>query len=129
MEKITKEQFKSVDSLSDFDKYKIAKHFKRFVENGFKENDFNKTLYKHLHLHCGFIAHYNINGFYSEYFNGSKYDLKRFVEHFLNLEAREWENKYNGYNVDYEPYNDINKFIADNLIENKIIEKYNLMED
>ena len=117
--KIEKEQFKDVKFLTQQDKYKIAKHFKRFVENGFKAKDFNKSIYEHLHLHCGFIAHYNINGFYHEYFNGSNEDLIRFVKNFLNLEhfkGEKLESQYNGYNVDYEPYNDINKVLADILI-------------
>ena len=43
---------------------------------------FTKRLYEHLHLHCGYIAHYNLHGFYSEYFNGDEVDLKRFFDHF-----------------------------------------------
>jgi hypothetical protein len=121
--KITKEQFKDVDFLTSLEKYQIAKHFQTFVKNGFQRKDFNKRVYEHLHLHCSFIAHYNIDGFYYEYFNGSKTDLKRFVEHFLNLDNLPYEDVYNGGNVNYEPYSDINKTIADILLENKINKK------
>jgi len=118
--KIEKSIFKDVEFMSKDDKYKVAKLFKRFVQSGFKPEQFKKRVYEHLHLHCGFIAHYNINGFYHEYFNGSKEDLKRFVEHFLNLEAVMPEDKYNGYNVGFAPYSDINKVLADILLENDI---------
>src|SRR6056297_1513523 len=115
--KIEKSIFKDVEFMSKDDKYKVAKLFKRFVQSGFKPEQFKKRVYEHLHLHCGFIAHYNINGFYHEYFNGSKEDLKRFAEHFLNFEAMPYEDVYNGGNVNYEPYSDISKCFADILIE------------
>ena len=118
--KIEKSQFKDSDFFTAEDKYKTAKHFLRFVKNGFERKDFNKRVYEHLHLHCGFIAHYNINGFYQEYFNGSKSDLKAFAEHFLNFESMPYESVYNGSNVDYEPYKDITKMFADILLENDI---------
>jgi hypothetical protein len=118
--KIEKSQFKDSDFFTAEDKYKTAKHFLRFVKNGFERKDFNKRVYEHLHLHCGFIAHYNIDGFYQTYFNGSKSDLKDFAEHFLNFESMPYESVYNGSNVDYEPYKDISKMFADILLENDI---------
>jgi hypothetical protein len=42
---------------------------------------FTDRIYKHLSLHCGFIAHYNIHGFYSTYFSGDIADLRRFFSH------------------------------------------------
>lgn len=47
-----------------------------------KERDINKmdhNLYDHLHLHCSFIAHFNINGFKAKY---SGEGFRRFVQHF-----------------------------------------------
>ena len=117
---IKKEQFEDSEFLSMNDKYRIGKHFKRFVENDFARKDFNMHIYEHLHLHCGFIAHYNIDGFYQEYFNGNKNDLKRFAEHFVNFECMHYESVYNGANVNYEPYNDINKVFGDVLLENNV---------
>jgi len=35
-------------------------------------------------LHCGFIAHYDINGFYNTYFTGDKDDLLQFCRNFLD---------------------------------------------
>ena len=120
---ITKEQFKDVQFLTAFEKYQIAKHFNRFVKNGFQRKDFNKRVYEHLHLHCSFIAHYSIDGFYETYFNGSKLDLKRFSSHFIDFDSLPNEDKYNNGTLNYEPYRDINKVMADILIENNIFEK------
>jgi len=60
--------FSDAEFLSASEKEKIYIDFIRFLNNHFKETLFKKNLYKHFHLHCGFIAHYNIHGFYSEYF-------------------------------------------------------------
>jgi len=112
--KIEKSDFKDVEFFKAEDKYRTAKHFYRFVKNGFQRKDFNKRVYEHLHLHCGFIAHYNIDGFYQEYFNGSKTDLKRFAEHFLNF-VNPFEDVYNYTNIRMGNYQDINKVFADIL--------------
>ncbi|HKL23210.1 MAG TPA: hypothetical protein VJ895_00495 [Candidatus Nanoarchaeia archaeon] len=117
--KIEKEQFNDTEFFKAEDKYRTAKHFQRFVKNGFQRKDFNKRVYEHLHLHCGFIAHYNIDGFYQEYFNGSKSDLKRFAEHFLNFE-NSFEDVYNYTNIRMGNYQDINKVFADILNEYEI---------
>ena len=114
---IKKELFTETQFLTAIEKYQIAKHFDRFVKNGFKREDFNHRVYQHLHLHCGFIAHYSIDGFYETYFNGSIIDLKTFVKHFLNFEAMPYESRLNSAIVDYEPYTDINQVMADILIE------------
>lgn len=61
-------EFEDVQFMTASEKTKIYKAFVSFLNNHFKESNFKKNLYEHLHLHCGFIAHYNIKGFYSEYF-------------------------------------------------------------
>lgn len=50
------------------DKQKISNDFVFFVGSGFAKDKFTDRLYKHLMGHCGFIAHYNIHGFYDERF-------------------------------------------------------------
>jgi hypothetical protein len=115
--KIEKTDFKDEDFFKAEDKYKTAKHFYRFVKNGFQRKDFNKRIYEHSHLHLGFIAHYNIDGFYQEYFNGSKEDLKRYAESLVNFENMPYESKYNYSNIEMGNYRDINKVMADILIE------------
>ena len=62
-------EFEDVHYMAASEKTKIYKTFVSFLNNHFKESNFKKALYEHFHLHCGFIAHYNIKGFYSEYFN------------------------------------------------------------
>jgi hypothetical protein len=64
------------------EKQGVVNAFERFLKSGCAESKFSKALYNHLHLHCGFIAHYNRGGFYAEYFNGDLDDLKRFFSNF-----------------------------------------------
>lgn len=61
-------EFFDVNSMSKDDKNKVYKDFVKFLNNHFKRTAFSKNLYKYLHLKCNFIAHYNIDGFYGEYF-------------------------------------------------------------
>jgi len=57
---------------------------------------FTKRLYQHLSLHCGYIAHYNIHGFYSTYFAGDMINAKNFFDRFIE-------------NTCMADYDDINK--------------------
>jgi len=63
------------------EKRKVLRQWKLFVKGGFKKSQFTKNIYEHLHLHCGFIAHYNIHGFYATYFEDPE-DTIRFLRHF-----------------------------------------------
>ena len=70
-------KFSSVKFMTEEKKNKVYRDFKKLVDN--KSIDFlTKTLYEHLHLHCGFIAHYNIHGF-KEFYRSPK-DFKGFLE-------------------------------------------------
>lgn len=82
------------------EKEKIAAQYRRFLKrllSGYHEeipdsggdyngtltiawNVFTDALYRHLHLHCGFIAHYNRRGFYYTYFVQPESTLS-FLEH------------------------------------------------
>lgn len=66
--KVEKFEFKDVKYMPSTQKAKIYKSFVSFLNSHFKPTCFKKDIYEHCHLHCGFIAHYNINGFYGEYF-------------------------------------------------------------
>lgn len=67
--------------MSAEEKEKVLAQWLRFLKNGLQWQDFTKQLYQYLHLHCDFIAHYNIHGFYEEYFlNGA--DKIRFLNQF-----------------------------------------------
>jgi hypothetical protein len=65
------------------DKERVLKDWERFLERGLQQGHFTKRLYEHLHLHCGFIAHYNIHGFFAEYFQAGQ-DTERFFENFCS---------------------------------------------
>lgn len=60
--------FESTKFMTDLEKKKVYINFVAFLNNHFKFTLFKKNLYSHFHLHCGFIAHYNLQGFYGEYF-------------------------------------------------------------
>jgi len=59
--------FGDTEFLKAGDKRRILARWQRFVKSGFEQNHFSDALYKHLSLHCGYIAHYNRDGFYGEY--------------------------------------------------------------
>jgi len=44
---------------------------------------FSERVYSHLHLHCGFIAHYSRHGFFGTYFMSAQ-DTKRFFDAFMD---------------------------------------------
>jgi len=63
------EKMTDAEFLSAKEKQKILKQWELFVRKGFNLNKFTKLIYNHLHLHCGFIAHYDRFGFYYNYWN------------------------------------------------------------
>jgi len=64
-------------------KSQVLRHWTKFLKGGFKKEDFTKQLYHHLTQHCGFIAHYDIEGFYSVYFT-QKSHITDFFYQFLD---------------------------------------------
>jgi hypothetical protein len=90
------------------EKEKAWKNFKKIID----ARDISllkETLYKHCHIHCSFIAHYNRHGFIAEY---SGQNFRRFVEHF------DRNSKYNGpgcMNATWmrvEDYKDLNELMV-----------------
>lgn len=78
----------------------VIKNFKEVVETR-SIDKMNKELYEFLHLHCGFIAHYDINGFKATY-----RDPRDFAEVFIRHFDRE-HRYYSGiYRCHEEPYKD-----------------------
>ena len=90
--------FEDVKFMSAIEKKKIYKGFVSFLNNHFKHTNFIKSIYQHCHLHCGFIAHYNINGFYGEYF-ATAATLQKIA---FNVEKQPSE--YDGYYVGSTAY-------------------------
>ena len=65
----------------------VLKDWRRFFQHGLRREDFFKRLSEHLPLHCWFIAHYHIHGFYSEYFEAGQ-DIERFFKNFCDYTAQ-----------------------------------------
>ena len=89
----------------------VLKDWERFLRHGLKRDHFTKRLYQHLHLHCGFIAHYNIHGFYSEYFEAGQ-DTERFFEHFCSYTAQNFGA--------YVEYDDVNRAMRDAYEQHRV---------
>ncbi|OGR46966.1 MAG: hypothetical protein A2021_03905 [Elusimicrobia bacterium GWF2_52_66] len=68
--------FTSVRFMTAGEKWLVLSAWKRFIRNGLRQEDFSERLYKHLTLHCSFIAHYSRAGFYQHYFTESAMTLK-----------------------------------------------------
>jgi hypothetical protein len=73
--------FRDAEFMSARDKQLVLKAWVRFLKNGLRFENFPKRLYEHLHLHRSFIAHYNLAGFYAEYFENGQ-DTVRFLSQF-----------------------------------------------
>jgi hypothetical protein len=94
------------------EKESVLKQWISFVKNGFKEKDFTESLYKHLSLHCSFIAHYNRAGFYSTYFKRPETTAK-FLSQFdkdKGLVSVEYGGKYW---IRYPEFDDLNIAMCD----------------
>lgn len=91
--------FTNAEFMTAGEKQMVLKNWKTFLKHGLKKEHFTKRLYEHLHLHCGFIVHYDIHGFYATYFEAGQ-DTERFFEHFCNHTATNY-----GASVDYDDLN------------------------
>lgn len=74
---------KDVKFMTANEKEKVLKQWELFLQSGLAREKFTKTIYNHLHLHCSFIAHYDINGFYATYFEEGD-DTIKFLSQFDN---------------------------------------------
>jgi hypothetical protein len=91
--------FTDVQFMTARNKELVLKNWETFLKHGLQKQHFTKRLYEHLHLHCGFIAHFNLQGFYCTYFEAGQ-DSERFFECFCSHLARTW-----GVNHDYDDIN------------------------
>ena len=121
--------FTDVQFMTAKEKGLVLKNWKTFLQHGLKKEHFTKRLYNHLHLHCGFIAHYNIHGFYSTYFEAGQ-DTERFFQHFCSYSAQNY-----GANIDYDDLNIAMRQVFSQYkgaivaqIENDIDNRLNLLE-
>ncbi|MFA6395869.1 MAG: hypothetical protein WCW84_07870 [Sulfurimonas sp.] len=77
--------------MSSLEKLDVLKKWVSFLNNHFKPSSFNKKLYQHLSLDCGYIAHNNQNGFYGNYFGASA------QFHWLAFGVKKAPSEYDGY--------------------------------
>jgi hypothetical protein len=103
---------KDAQFMTAKDKESVLRQWTRFVKNGFKENDFTDALYKHLSLHCSFIAHYNRAGFYATYFERPQTTVKFLSQfdrdkgcHSVEYGGTSW--------IRYPEFDDINSAMCD----------------
>jgi len=80
--------FKDVKFMSAKEKERVVEDFRRFLKSNFDRKYFTKRLYEHLHLHCSFIAHYDIDGFYATYFDEPEMSIE-FLNQFLTGKSAE----------------------------------------
>ena len=75
-------QFTPTEWATAKKKLKFAKHFFKFVKEGFKKTPFKEWFYKELSRMFGHIAHCDLNGFYKAWFATTANQI-RFLEHTL----------------------------------------------
>ena len=68
--------------MSGKEKEVVLNAWTRFLKNECKFHDFTDALYRHLTLHCSFIAHYDRRGFYDFYFATPGASTIRFIDQF-----------------------------------------------
>tara|TARA_Y100000310_G_scaffold335935_1_gene419200 strand:- start:761 stop:1156 length:396 start_codon:yes stop_codon:yes gene_type:complete len=76
-----------------------------------------KKLYEFIHLHCGFIAHYNLNGFKHTYYEGQEFQT--FLEDLkegCNVYACDMEDNYNYGYTNKEVKEAIAEILTDELL-------------
>lgn len=75
MTKFHESQFTPTQWTTQEDKAKFANDLIRFIQSDFKRTFFTKSLYKRLSSTFGFIAHYNLDGYYNTWFDGTFHQL------------------------------------------------------
>lgn len=108
--------FRAVQFMAKHDKELVLKQWRLFLDSGFDRAKFTKRLYQHLILHCSFIAHYNINGFWVHYFApGNEIRQLAFIRQFNRGEnpAGKAAELNMAYWVRGHEYSDINRAMID----------------
>ena len=116
--------FTDVEFMTTKEKELVLKNWKRFIEDGLQRRHFTKRLYEHLHLHSGFVANFNVGGFYSVYFEAGQ-DIERFFEHFCNYKVLD---DYSDINTAMREVYNKHKDAIKAQIENDITDRLNLLE-
>ena len=77
-------QFTPTEFSTTADKAAFGNHFLHFVDSGWKRTLFNKSFYNRLSMCFSHIAHYDIEGFYSTWFESER-DQLEFLRHTLKF--------------------------------------------
>lgn len=99
--------FKDAQFLTAKEKEKLVKNMKSFLKNDFSITTFTDALYKHFSLHCGFIAHYDRNGFWNTYFTSPEGKVR-------------WAKAFCGYS-EMGDYTDVNKVLKEMIHEHMLL--------
>jgi len=78
--------FTDVRFMTARQKDEVLRNWRTFLRHGLKRKHFTRRLYEHLHLQCGFIANYDLHGFYATYFEAG-HDTERFFQAFCGYRA------------------------------------------
>ena len=92
-------EFKDVTFMTAEEKELVVRRWDQFLKSDCLRSKFNRKLYHHLMGHCGYIAHYNIDGFYEQYFT-TAVDKENFFNNFISHQ------KTFGGGADYKDIND-----------------------
>jgi hypothetical protein len=102
---------KDTKFMSAAEKEKVLRQWELFLKSGLNKEKFTKSLYHHLIQHCEFIAHYDINGFFDEYFTSGD-TIASFMSQFDNRNGLPQSIEYGGTGwltwSSTEEYHDIN---------------------
>lgn len=113
-ERILSERMKSTKFMSAEEKKAVLRDWQRFIKSDFDRKHFTKRLYDHLHLHCSFIAHFNVHGFYGTYFENPESTLE-FLKQFDGDYGHKSIEYGNTYWFTDEDHHDLNSEMAYSL--------------
>lgn len=100
-------------------KSRVLKQWEIFLRSGCVKEKFTQPLYIHLIMHCSFIAHYDIHGFYDTYFESgddtvlflSQFDDREGMPRSIELGMTGWLTNEDFYDINSEMVRIAGKFI------------------
>jgi hypothetical protein len=102
--------------MSAAEKERVLHQWELFLKSGLNKDKFTKSLYNHIIQHCEFIAHYDIHGFFDEYFTSGD-GIARFLSQFDDRNGLPQSIEYGGTGwltwSSTEDYHDINKAMVE----------------
>lgn len=128
-------EFKDTKFMTALEKRKVLRQWELFLKSGLQRKKFTKSLYHHLIQHCSFIAHYDLAGFYSTYFEEGE-DTVRFLSQFDDRNGLPQSVEYGGIGwIAWDgtsDYHDINRamcVVARKYIPNLVLKSTSAQRD